>query len=1217
MANQDAIEKLMQIEDNRFQKKTKRVNGSSSHDKNRILPNGFVDAETGRVLIEPTPLRGTAIVRNISNVIGNGKLCRNYVKVHDYRDISDVEYVNANNPTFPLTSYDGFFSSDKIVITNNGKVYGIKEDTAIVQEERVFTINGNSVTKNVDVIVKVLKHFADYHNRAEYSVDYNGTPRSDRLYITEDNKTYFYNDGQFHEWTSENSPSIFKKELPILTLDDFPDANTDYVIAYDFAWGIGDNENFPLGCRLIFDGGSIDFNGYSIPKVKMVNPRVKGNCNNSNRPLVTSDINDSLVSKHNSTYNYIEVNIVDFIIIDDDYVPNFGVNLNNVFDRITSMFVGKADIPVLNITMPTAHYRMTRPFDIPDMWSIDFCHSTLHIRPETWEGGSYVFSITNRATKTIGNLISNVSINTWGYKYRTDANTGEIIKTQPFENTKAEELKTIFLGNVQSTYMHKINAVMQPDYPLHFILQLWGDPTEHYNDARLFSKMTVSGHNDPDFYRTILVLGDANVFLNAYALGGMAIIGGRSNVITGALNSKLLLVNTNVTYVGNYHETGNIKIAGSKVNFVNCILGFWNYDHNSPYRNCKSAIEADTEDVYRTIEKVMNICQNSDVIKLKNASISYNANGTLKTANIDGYAFPSRGEIGLAYSSIKFDACEFDSKRWTLYNPYADSFIKIGEHTRVYGLDESEELTIPSMSSTNRYIERPSYQKRVCPNDKLPNNIFSTDFTDVKTEFSCIVNRGSFTSYVDETLHPPIPVGADWDDNDTMDFKVLICLDKQRCLFYTQNDFTKTGFSLREFKNGVLQDKTPVLDGDGNVIEYREYYKLPQLSVRCSNNISELPERIMGIMLVNWHTGWENSQNTISNKVVFETAALKRYGGLRLRNTKCTFSYDNQVYDYGGVRMIEKNPNNLSTIIAFTNISKKIVDGEKKCLTSAEAIGYLDELYYETLYNDFYNLCLKVEKIGDSNLRAYLNELPNYGKWQVGDEVVASGITYRYNGSNWEAINYQAQGLFKSTKEELVDIKNTGQTIELEQGNLTMPSGVEVSSDTVVRTSEYYRVTSSSVKIRTINTLNEGDSQAYMLMFYTKDGNGNYGSVAASPSKKTYMTAIGQFVSFNNLNQFVVIDGEEKPVFCRFTIVIRNSELIQQNITPQDITFDMNNCSGFSKQKNIERFNQQITLLHNGDEDVVYEGFEYYDTTLKKKLLWNGTEWVNVDGSSL
>ena len=39
--------------------------------------------------------------------------------------------------------------------------------------------------------------------------------------------------------------------------------------------------------------------------------------------------------------------------------------------------------------------------------------------------------------------------------------------------------------------------------------------------------------------------------------------------------------------------------------------------------------------------------------------------------------------------------------------------------------------------------------------------------------------------------------------------------------------------------------------------------------------------------------------------------------------------------------------------------------------------------------------------------------------------------------------------------------------------------------------------------------------------------------------------------------------------------------------------------------------NQRPTLISTD------EGFEYYDITLKKKILWNGTAWVNMDGSSL
>lgn len=38
----------------------------------------------------------------------------------------------------------------------------------------------------------------------------------------------------------------------------------------------------------------------------------------------------------------------------------------------------------------------------------------------------------------------------------------------------------------------------------------------------------------------------------------------------------------------------------------------------------------------------------------------------------------------------------------------------------------------------------------------------------------------------------------------------------------------------------------------------------------------------------------------------------------------------------------------------------------------------------------------------------------------------------------------------------------------------------------------------------------------------------------------------------------------------------------------------------------------QRPILKSSDE-----GSEYYDTTLKKKILWNGTAWVNIDGTEL
>ena len=42
----------------------------------------------------------------------------------------------------------------------------------------------------------------------------------------------------------------------------------------------------------------------------------------------------------------------------------------------------------------------------------------------------------------------------------------------------------------------------------------------------------------------------------------------------------------------------------------------------------------------------------------------------------------------------------------------------------------------------------------------------------------------------------------------------------------------------------------------------------------------------------------------------------------------------------------------------------------------------------------------------------------------------------------------------------------------------------------------------------------------------------------------------------------------------------------------------------------------ELTNPNRPTENLV-EGFEYYDSTLKKKILWNGTEWTNLDGSAL
>ena len=55
--------------------------------------------------------------------------------------------------------------------------------------------------------------------------------------------------------------------------------------------------------------------------------------------------------------------------------------------------------------------------------------------------------------------------------------------------------------------------------------------------------------------------------------------------------------------------------------------------------------------------------------------------------------------------------------------------------------------------------------------------------------------------------------------------------------------------------------------------------------------------------------------------------------------------------------------------------------------------------------------------------------------------------------------------------------------------------------------------------------------------------------------------------------------------------------------------YDGNNWNAISGIKGLT--NERPSL------QSIDEGFEYYDSTLKKKILWNGTAWVNLDGTEL
>lgn len=68
---------------------------------------------------------------------------------------------------------------------------------------------------------------------------------------------------------------------------------------------------------------------------------------------------------------------------------------------------------------------------------------------------------------------------------------------------------------------------------------------------------------------------------------------------------------------------------------------------------------------------------------------------------------------------------------------------------------------------------------------------------------------------------------------------------------------------------------------------------------------------------------------------------------------------------------------------------------------------------------------------------------------------------------------------------------------------------------------------------------------------------------------------------------------------------------VTKNTDNEYYTIEWKDENGYSPTKKKGTTAERPTL------DSTYEGFEYYDSTLKKKVLWNGIAWVNMDGSSL
>ena len=124
-------------------------------------------------------------------------------------------------------------------------------------------------------------------------------------------------------------------------------------------------------------------------------------------------------------------------------------------------------------------------------------------------------------------------------------------------------------------------------------------------------------------------------------------------------------------------------------------------------------------------------------------------------------------------------------------------------------------------------------------------------------------------------------------------------------------------------------------------------------------------------------------------------------------------------------------------------------------------------------------------------------------------------------------------------------------------------------------------------------------------------------------------------------NSIVIFNGgsfNDKVSCTNYYGIINNKFVVSNTDFIPTVSSTTNGLMSSTDKTNLDLLNIKVPTIENkitdlsdkinnlnpkGDTDSrptlldTDEGFEYYDTTLKKKILWNGTAWVNLDGTEL
>lgn len=272
----------------------------------------------------------------------------------------------------------------------------------------------------------------------------------------------------------------------------------------------------------------------------------------------------------------------------------------------------------------------------------------------------------------------------------------------------------------------------------------------------------------------------------------------------------------------------------------------------------------------------------------------------------------------------------------------------------------------------------------------------------------------------------------------------------------------------------------------------------------------------------------------------------------------------------------------------------------------------------------------------------------------IGVNVISSGnySDYDFNGdreSTYNTINYMCSN-YSANVGNFLTLPNppkNGSTYTLKEIQ-TMPRGVyKIPSDSTI--GEHFGVTSPFGGIMII----DGGSQSSVFITYYDANKEIYfysnvnmlGDIEDRAIKRSDWIKIGEiqqtekpleygnYKLYRNYNdKLYLLGGDGTKVDClgRTFLTKESTEGLDVskltgflNIGRVFYSPNHNKLAMWNGTKLIDAFGYNEAYLKKGDSssrpnvDPSQSGFQYYDTTLKKYIVWNGTEWTNMDGTAL